>query len=90
MRPNAFSEEDLAGWEADPKGTAERLFPGSSELVDRYGLRIERKPGVGRSFLGWEETGYAPRHHFGTFLEELRALDAEGGEAAVRATVCPY
>lgn len=37
-----------------------------------------------------ETLGYTPRRHFGTFLEELARLDAEGGEAAVAAIRCPY
>ncbi|RYG42115.1 NAD(P)-dependent oxidoreductase [bacterium] len=90
VRANGFSAEDLAGWEEEPLATCERIFPGSAEIVARYGLRIERKPSVVSSFSGWAETGYAPSRHFGTFLEELRRIEASGGEAAVRAMVCPY
>lgn len=89
LRPNAFTTEQVASWEEDPKGACERIFPGSTELVEKYGLRIERKPHVVTSFGGWEETGYAPSRHFGTFLDELRQRDAEG-EEAVRAIRCPY
>ena len=34
--------------------------------------------------------GYAPTRHFGTFLQELRRVDAEGGPDAVRTIRCPY
>lgn len=90
LRGNAFSAEQIEGWEADPIGTAEAIFPGSASLIEKYQISIGRRPGLTTSFLGWEEVGYAPSRHFGTFIEELRALDAEGGEAAVRAVRCHY
>jgi len=90
LRPNAYVESQLEGWEDDPIETCERIFPGSADLVRKYGIKIDRKPGVTNSFLGWEETGYQPRHHFGTFLHELKALDASGGEDAVRTVSCHY
>ncbi len=90
LRPNAFGAAGLEGWEADPVAACERLFPGSSALVRKYALAIERRPGLTTSFGGWDEIGYAPSRHFGTFLEDLRNLDAESGEAAVRAMHCPY
>ncbi|AIE83771.1 NAD-dependent epimerase/dehydratase family protein [Fimbriimonas ginsengisoli] len=86
VRPNAFDETQLEGWEADPYGACERIFPGSSDLVRQYEIRIGHKPSVLNSFLGWTETGYQPKHHFGTFLAELRGLD----EAVVHAKRCPY
>jgi len=90
VRSNAFDESQIEGWEADPYGVCEKIFPGTADLVAKYQIRMPHRPGVTRSFLGWEETGYAPSRHFGTFLAQLRALDAEGGEAAVRALHCPY
>ena len=90
VRPDAFDAAAIEGWEADPVGTCERLFPGSSDLVRRYGLRIDRKPGLSGEHLGWAEVGYDPKHDFGTFLAELRRLDAEDNEAAVRARICTY
>ena len=84
VRANAFTEEQVAGWERDPLGTCERLFPGSAELVERYSIDIARKPAV----VPVENSlGYAPKRHFGTFLDALR--DA-GSEQAVRAIRCPY
>ncbi|RYG23272.1 NAD(P)-dependent oxidoreductase [bacterium] len=85
VRPNAFTAEQIAGWESDPSGTCEAIFPGSRELVERYGLNISRKPGLSGD-TGWVEVGYAPTRHFGTFLEELRTLDEE----TVRSRICPY
>ena len=90
VRPNAYDEAVLEGWEADPVAVCERVFPGSAELVQRYGLKIDRRPGVSRTREGWDEVGYTPSHHFGTFLEDLRRVDASGGEDAVRAMRCPY
>jgi hypothetical protein len=88
-RPNVFTAQQVDGWEADPLGRCDRLFPGSRALVEKYDLRIDRKPVVVGE-LGWQEIGYRPKRHFGTFIEELRGIDAEGGEAAVRAITCPY
>ncbi len=85
LRPNAFTEEQLANWESDPLGTCEAIFPGSLELVEKYGLDIKRKPGLSGN-TGWDEIGYAPKRHFGTFLDELRSLD----EATARSRTCPY
>lgn len=90
LRPDAFTEEQIAGWEADPLAACERAFPGSSALVQKYGMDIRHKPGLSGQDEGAARIGYAPKHHFGTFLDELRRLDREGGEAAVRAVRCPY
>jgi hypothetical protein len=90
VRANAFSESDLEGWDADPRGVCERIFPGSAVLVDRYELRISHRPYVVDIGEGADQVGFVPRVHFGTFLGELARLDAEGGEAAVRSVVCPY
>jgi len=89
VRPNAFMEAQIADWEADPRAACEAIFPGYLDLIDRYGISIARKPGLIQQ-LGWSEVGYQPKHHFGAFLEELRLADANEGEAAVRARVCPY
>jgi hypothetical protein len=90
VRPNAFDESQIEGWDADPVGVCERIFPDSAALIDKYGIDIKRRPAVLHSHLGWEEVGYRPQRHFGTFLDELRALDESGGPAAVQAKRCPY
>jgi NAD dependent epimerase/dehydratase family len=90
LRPNAFTEEQLDGWEKDPIGTCERIFPGSASLIEKYAIKISHRPHVVTSFLGWEEVGYAPRHHFGTFLEELRTADETEGIHSVLARHCAY
>jgi hypothetical protein len=88
--PNAYTEEQLATWETDPIGTCESIFPGSRELVEKYGLRIDRKPNFQTRFTGWDEVDFKPWRHFGAFLTELRKLDETIGEAAIRALRCPY
>ncbi|GAA5028578.1 NAD-dependent epimerase/dehydratase family protein [Actinopolymorpha pittospori] len=88
VRPDVFTEEALEGWEDDPLAACERIFPGSRELLERYAIDISRRPSVVHG-IGAEAIGYAPRRHFGTFLEELRTLDAKG-EQAVAAMRCPY
>ena len=91
VRPNVYTAEQVADWEADPKAAFDRLFPGYRPLADKYGVKFDRKPGLSNYGDNDEATiGYAPTRHFGTFLEELRRVDAEGGADAVRAIRCPY
>jgi len=90
MRPDVFTAEQIAGWEADPLAACERVFPGSRALVEKYGIDIRHKPGLSGPDTGAAQIGYASTRHFGTFLDELRRLDSEGGEAAVRAVRCSY
>ncbi len=90
VRPNAFTAEQIADWEADPQAACEKVFPRSRALIEKYNINIERKPDISDLGEGAEAIGYAPQHHFGTFLDELKRLDAEGGEAAVEARHCEY
>jgi hypothetical protein len=90
MRPNAFTAEQIEGWESDPLGKCESIFPGYRDLIERYALDITRKPNLTPTFLGGEQVGFTPKVHFGTFLAELRRLDAELGEDAVKAIRCDY
>ena len=90
LRPNAFTEEQLQNWEQDPLGTCEQIFPGSSELIEKYSIGIKHRPHIIQSYLGWEEVGYAAKRHFGTFLQQLREADESEGLAAVQARTCPY
>jgi nucleoside-diphosphate-sugar epimerase len=81
-RANVFSSDDVEEWDL---GKCEQIFPGSAELVVRYGIRVDRKPMVVGE-MGWKEIGYQPKRHFGTFLEELQKLSPD--EVASRR--CPY
>ncbi len=90
LRANAFTQEQIEGWEADPATVCERVFPGSRALVEKYNLRISGQPSIVDVGADAARIGYAPKHHFGTFLESLRRLDAEGGTGAVAAMRCPY
>ena len=90
VRANAFTEAQLDGWETDPLAACERIFPGALPLIQKYGIRISSRPAVVDAGAGAEQLGYSPVHHFGTFLEQLRKLDAEGGTNAVAAMRCPY
>ncbi len=90
VRPNAFTAEQIADWEADPQAACESLFPGSKALIEKYNINITRQPGLSDLGEGAAVIGYAPQRHFGTFLDELKRLDAEGGEAAVQARRCEY
>jgi nucleoside-diphosphate-sugar epimerase len=87
VRRNAFTEDMVGDWEADPLRCVERLFPGSRELVERHSIDIARRPSVVEP-LGADAIGYQPRHDFGTFLDRLRALDAEGADLS--ALTCHY
>ncbi|HVX43768.1 MAG TPA: NAD(P)-dependent oxidoreductase [Mycobacteriales bacterium] len=86
VRPNAFSESDVDGWESDPVTASERIFPGFRDLLEKYDIDIARRPSVVDD-LGGQEIGYRPNRHFGTFLQQLRELDAAGTVAGMR---CPY
>ena len=90
VRPNAFLPEQLEGWESDPASTCEAIFPGSREMVGKYQINIARRPEMPELGDGAARIGYAPRRHFGTFLDELRRIEAEGGEEAVRSLRCSY
>jgi hypothetical protein len=93
-RANAFTVEQIEGWEADPVSACERIFgqqvPGIRNLLEKYRLKITRRPEVVDLGDTPQTLGYAPQRHFGTFLEDLARLDAEGGETAVAAMRCPY
>ncbi len=88
-RANAFTAEQIEDWETDPLAACDRIFPGSRPLVEKYRIDIRRKPGI-VDLEGADRIDYVPRRHFGTFLEELRRLDEEGGPEAVAAMRCPY
>jgi nucleoside-diphosphate-sugar epimerase len=91
VRPNPYTAEQVADWEAGPLAACERVFPGSRALVEKYGVNVSRRPGLSNYGVNDEErVGYRPTRHFGTFLDELRRLDAEGGPETVRARRCPY
>jgi len=90
VRPNAFAHEDISDWQADPLAACERLFPGSRFLVEKYKINIDKAPSVVEMGADASQIGYSPKHHFGTFLNRLRDLDAEGGPEAVAALRCPY
>ena len=90
LRANAFGEADLSNWVEDPLGSCEKLFPGSASLVEKYGMNISHKPHVVDLGEGAVVVGYDPKVHFGSFIERLKSLDAEGGEAMVRGITCEY
>ena len=73
------------GWEADPLGTAEALYPGAREVVERFGLDILKRPATTGS-SGWAELGYRPARDFGTFVTEALGMP----EAEARTLRCPY
>ncbi len=90
VRANAFTAEQIEGWEADPLQACERVFPGSRALVEKYAINVSRKPGLSDVGDGARTVGYEPKRHFGTFLDDLRRRDADGGPEAVRGMRCPY
>lgn len=90
VRANGFTLEQIENWETDPVATCESIFPGSRPLIEKYSIRTPRKPGMSDVGDGAGLIGYTPKRHFGTFLEELARMDADGGPDAVRALRCPY
>jgi len=89
VRPNAIPAEIIDAWETDPKAALDLVFPGYRDLVEKYKMDIRHRPGTSTE-TGWTEVGYAPTHHFGTFLAQLRDLDQDGGEDAVHGMHCTY
>ena len=85
VRPNAFTESDLMGWEDDPPAVCEDIFPGSRDLLSWYPIDVARRPSV-IDPVGAGEIGYRPCQHFGTFLAELARLTPE----QVAAKCCRY
>lgn len=90
MAANAYSAEQIENWESDPLAHAETIFPDSRALIEKYQMKIERRPHLYDLGEGAPRIGYTPTRHFGTFLEELRELDENGGAAAVNAVRCHY
>ena len=90
VRPNAFTAEQIADWEADSAGRCSRIFPGCADLIAKYQIQINRKPEVVDVGADAVQIGYTPQRHFGTFLDELRRLDSELGQDGVAAMRCPY
>lgn len=84
-RPNVFTAEQLEGWEQDPVAHLEQLFPGAAAAVERYHLDVSRRPELVPDG-GRAETGYSPTRHFGTFLQQLMAMDPDDA----RNLPCPY
>ena len=78
-RRNAFTEADVERWVENPAEVAESLFPGAATVIARFGLDVSHQPRMVSS-TGWEEIGYRPSRHFGTFVE--RALQMTDGEVA--------
>ena len=46
VRASAYTEDQLTGWEDDPIGTCDRIFPGAAALIERYGIDVNRRPSV--------------------------------------------
>ncbi len=90
VRPNGFTAAQIENWTSDPLGTCERIFPNSRGLIEKYSLDIKRKPELSSEGAGGELIGWKPLYHFGTFIEELRALDLRGGDPLVKAQRCEY
>lgn len=90
VRANAFTAEEISDWETDPETACERIFPGSGDLVRRYGINVQRRPGLADLGEGAAQVGFRPKVHFGSFLEELKKVDAAGGEKAVHEVRCLY
>ena len=85
VHPNAFGAAALEDWEADPLAAIERIFPGSGELVTRFGLDITRRPPITPT-AGQAEVGWTATRHFGTWAVEARSMSDD----AVRAIRCDY
>ena len=84
-RPDVYTAQDIEGWEKDPKGTCEKVFPGSGKIIEKYGINVSKKPEM-VPHTGWEQLGYKATRHFGTFIKEISGMT----EDQVKANFCPY
>ncbi|MBX3100401.1 MAG: NAD(P)-dependent oxidoreductase [Salinibacterium sp.] len=85
VRPNPDPLDALERWASDPVGTAEQLYPGAREVIERFGLDVTAQPRISPTG-GWAEIGYRPAHDFGTFVAEALRMS----ESEARALRCPY
>jgi nucleoside-diphosphate-sugar epimerase len=83
VRPNAYTNTQTEGWEADPLGACEAIFPGARALVETYGLDIKGRPGQTNVGENPTSLGWTPKRHFGTFLKTLT-------DTGNPAPGCPY
>jgi hypothetical protein len=92
VRHDPYDETMLKDWTKNPLARLEAIFPGSRELVKKYEMNIQTKPMVQRAGQGdlAATIGYKPSRHFGTFIKELRKLDAKIGRDGVLALKCPF
>ena len=92
IRNDPYGESQLKGWEKNPLARVEAIFPGSRDLVEAYEMDIKARPMIQHS--GQDDLavkiGYKPSRHFGTFIKELRQLDAKIGKQGVLAMKCPF
>ena len=74
VRPNAFTEAQIADWESDPLAACERIFPDSRALAEKYNIRMTHKPGRTELGEGATRIGYAPTRHFGVFSGRITPI----------------
>jgi hypothetical protein len=91
-RNDPYDEAALKNWSNDPYAAIESIFPGCRPLLDKYEIDIKAKPMVQKSALDGlaKKIGYRPSRHFGTFLKDLKKLDAKFGKEGVLAQKCPF
>ncbi len=92
VRNDPYDESKLKNWAKNPHARLEAIFPGSKDLIDKYEIDIQAAPMIqrsGQNDLG-EKIGYRPSRHFGTFIADLRKLDAKLGKEGVLALKCPF
>lgn len=78
IRDNPFTPEDRKRYEQEPLAVVEEYWPGSMELVEKYGVRLPGRVNVRDLSKTKDVLGFQPRYNFGTFLEELRERDRRG------------
>ena len=92
VRNDPYDEAKLKNWSKNPLERLEAIFPGSRVMVEKYKMDIKAKPMVQRSGQNdlARKIGFRPAHHFGTFIKDLKRLDAKLGKEGVLAMKCPF
>jgi nucleoside-diphosphate-sugar epimerase len=78
-----FTAAQAERWRSDPWGVLAEAFPDDVDLLRRrLPADLPRELGIRRPEKLKSVLGYAPRHNFATFVEELRERDRSGDLSA--------
>jgi hypothetical protein len=87
LRENWLTDAERQKWEssggAEAPALLESKVPGAAKLIEKYKLDLKHTPEISDTATTKKVLGWSGRHTYLTFLERLKALDAEGGPELV-------